>query len=497
MQVVWYKRDLRLRDHAPLAAAAQAGPVLCLYVYEPELLQSEEFDQAHFDFIEECLAELDANLRRHGAWLTTRTGRMPDVLDALHAHTPIHALHSHEETGNQITYDRDRRVGAWARQQQVPWHEYPQTGVIRRLKTRDGWAARWARRMREAQAPLPARLTPVTGIDVAARPAASALGVKAVQRPERMRGGEAQAHEVLETFLDHRGVNYRKDMSSPVAGWEGCSRLSPYLAWGAISIKQVYQATRARKDAMRALEQNGGEVDRRWFGSLQSFEARLRWHCHFTQKLEDEPRLEFENLARVYDGLREDAFDEDRFDAYCAGQTGYPMVDACIRALQAGGWINFRMRAMLVSFSSYHLWLHWRRPGLFLGRLFLDFEPGIHWSQTQMQSGTTGINTVRIYSPRKQVLDQDPDGLFVRKYVPELAAFPNAFLAEPHLDPREQQARAGCVIGRDYPAPIVDHATAYKEARDRVYRVRRTAEARAEAQRVVKKHGSRKSPARR
>jgi deoxyribodipyrimidine photo-lyase len=215
------------------------------------------------------------------------------------------------------------------------------------------------------------------------------------------------------------------------------------------------------------------------------------------QKLEDETRLEFTNLATYMDGLREQSFREDRFEAWARGETGFPMVDACMRALLATGWVNFRMRAMLMSFASYDLWLHWRRPGLHLARHFLDFEPGIHWSQVQMQSGSTGINTLRTYSPTKQLRDHDPTGVFVRRWVPELARVPDEHLAEPWKMPSEAQVRAGCTIGRDYPRPIVDHNTAIAEARARIMRLRRGPEARAEASGIVKKHGSRRGPVRR
>jgi deoxyribodipyrimidine photo-lyase len=144
------------------------------------------------------------------------------------------------------------------------------------------------------------------------------------------------------------------------------------------------------------------------------------------------------------------------------------MVDACMRQLRATGWLNFRMRAMLVSFAAYHLWLHWREPGLFLARQFLDFEPGIHWSQMQMQSGTTGINTLRIYSPTKQALDHDPHGLYIRQWVPEIGT-------------------------ASYPPPIVDERAAVSAAKDQLYGLRRTHEAHAEAGAIQHKHGSRKS----
>ena len=212
------------------------------------------------------------------------------------------------------------------------------------------------------------------------------------------------------------------------------------------------------------------------------------------QKLEDEPSIEYHNMNRAYDGLREDEWDEARFQAWANGRTGYPMVDACMRALIKGGWINFRMRAMLVSFACYHLWLHWRKPAQHLARLFQDFEPGIHYAQTQMQAGTTGINTVRIYSPAKQVLDQDPRGVFIRRYCPELEGIPEQFMAEPHTMPLRLQLKAGCVIGRDYPAPIVDHGKAYQSARKRMHRIRGDKRTREASRKVYQKHGSRRRP---
>ncbi len=167
------------------------------------------------------------------------------------------------------------------------------------------------------------------------------------------------------------------------------------------------------------------------------------------------------------------------------------MVDASIRALELGGWINFRMRAMLMSFASYHLWLDWRPTSIELARLFLDYEPGIHYPQAQMQSGTTGINTLRIYSPAKQALDHDPTGAFIRRYVPELEPVPDEYLAEPHLMPPLLAKMIGFEIGRDYPEPIVDHRAAYRHARDRMDSVVQSEEGRQEARRVLLKHAGR------
>ena len=272
--------------------------------------------------------------------------------------------------------------------------------------------------------------------------------------------------------------------------------MSAYLAYGNISIKRVYQSTVERVAELKALRKSGETIEPSWLQSLSSFQGRLRWHCHFTQKLEDEPSIEFRNINTAYDGLRESEFNEAYYQAWCAGRTGYPMVDACMRALEQTGWINFRMRAMLVSFSSYHLWLHWRRPAVHLARLFLDYEPGIHYNQVQMQAGVTGINTVRIYSPIKQVLDQDPQGRFIRQYVPELEGVPDQHLSEPQRMTPMEQSLYGCRIGQDYPLPIVDHKEAYQAARTRMHRVKRSTAAKAEAENVYQKHGSRRRPRR-
>ncbi|MEM7730960.1 MAG: FAD-binding domain-containing protein, partial [Pseudomonadota bacterium] len=181
--------------------------------------------------------------------------------------------------------------------------------------------------------------------------------------------------------------------------------------------------------------------------------------------------------------LRPEPNDPERLERFAEGRTGYPFVDACMRSLHAVGWINFRMRAMLMSFASYDLWLPWQRTGTVLARLFTDYEPGIHWTQAQMQSGETGINAVRIYSPIKQSYDQDPDGAFIRRWVPELAHLSGKDLHEPwRLD----------ALPDGYPERIVDHASAAREAKSRIYTVRRQADARAEAEDVFQRHGSRK-----
>lgn len=245
-------------------------------------------------------------------------------------------------------------------------------------------------------------------------------------------------------------------------------------------MRECYQATQQR---VAELSDDNSADGKAWRASLKSFIGRLHWHCHFMQKLETEPEMEFRPVARAYEGMRPATLPEWN-TAFAQGQTGFPFVDACMRSLIATGWINFRMRAMLMSFACYDLFMPWQEAGAILGRLFTDYEPGIHWTQSQMQSGETGINTLRIYSPIKQGRDHDPDGKFIRQWVPELKHLSGNSVHEPWLH--------GGADG--YPDPQVDHKTATKAARDAIWAIRRTSEAKTEAAGVLIRHGSRRRP---
>lgn len=483
MNVLWLKKDLRVEDHEPLAKALSNGPTLALFVIEPQWLRSPEFSERHLSFALESLEDLKGPLFQRGVPLLIRVGEVIEILSSLNKKYGIRAIYSHEETGLNWTFQRDLQVKEWAAFHSIHWEESRQFGVRRGRLNRDHW-----QRFRDSVVarPLvvPGSQTPLSGMI----PDQVPWDLLKPQKQSFFTGGIRAGREILEGFLYDRGLHYLGGISSPISAFECSSRLSPYLTWGNISLRQVHHALQARR---RSLESQRTPVGLKWKKSLDSFESRLWWHCHFIQKLETEPEIEFQNFNRGFDGLRETEFREDLFEAWCKGETGFPMIDACMRALHQEGWINFRMRAMLMSFAAYQLWLHWRKPAQFLAKQFVDFEPGIHFSQVQMQSGVTGINTIRIYSPSKQAKDQDPEGLFIKKYVPELGSLDSQDWVEPENIPPLVAISKGFVPGKTYPLPVVDPKESYQRAKERMFLWRKRFEVVKAAQGVFKKHGSR------
>lgn len=490
LHIVWFKRDLRIADHAALSAACNTGAVLPLFVWEPTVWAGEDYAAQHAQFIAESLVELKQQLQTIGLNLVESSLGIVEVLNSIIPQHPIAAIYSHEETGNGNTFTVDIAVAEWCIANRVTWVELPQNGVVRRLKSRNYWNGVWEKRMNAPQDVLPKQCIAAPQINL---PVANTIQINGVDKPQRQQGGRSQGLALLGSFLNGRAARYRGGISSPIKAVTAGSRLSPYLAWGALSMREVVQASRLQQ---RKISENPQQYPRSLNAGLVGFESRLHWHCHFMQKLESEPALEFENLHHAHDGMRDehlvDIDAQKRLNAWCKGETGWPLVDACMAMLRATGWINFRMRAMLMSTASYLYWLHWRETGLHLAREFLDYEPGIHWSQSQMQSGTTGINTLRIYNPIKQAMDQDPEGKFVRHWLPSLKNVPTTWIFQPWLMPPNLQLQYGCVIERDYPAPLVTIEQALREARSKISSARSAKDHNLETASIIKKHASRK-----
>lgn len=482
IHIVWFKRDLRVADHAPLTHAAGQGRLLPLYIIEPAFWQLPDSSRRHWHIIHDSLTDLAGDLAARGAPLIIRTGEACRVLEALKTQLGPFTLHSHEESGNAWTYRRDITVAAWCRAAGVAWHEYGSGGVVRRLSGRDGWAAQRDARMRAPILPAPAALSPVPGMESEPLPRKDDALFGAPIPGTVQASGRREAEKTLTSFLKERAKGYMLTISKPGTSARHCSRLSAHLTFGALSIREVEQATQSKISSLRG---NDDPDAAPFIRNLEAFLSRIAWHCHFIQKLEQQPDIEHRCMHSAFEGMREPHFREDFFEAWKTGHTGYPLIDACMRSLHENGWLTFRMRAMLVSFASYDLWLDWRRTAPFLAQLFSDYEPGIHYSQFQMQSGVTGINAVRMYNPIKQSLDHDPQGKFIRRYLPELKNVPDAFIHEPW---RMETPPA------HYPPPIVEHEAAIKHARAEISKRWKQQDFREEARAVNQRLGSRNRP---
>ena len=469
INIFWFKRDLRLLDNEPLNnAVSQKEKLLLIYCFEPSLKKNRHYSTKHWNFIKESINDLNIFLKNIDTHIHTYNKEITDVLKEIQEKFIVKKIFSHNETGLNVTFERDILLKEFCQNNSIQWEEEINNGVFRGLKNRKNWIKKWRDHMKSPVVLFKGEKNDFINIK-------KKQNFKVKDSKILQKGGVSSGIKYLDSFLDSRHTKYQNNISKPEASRTSCSRLSPYMSWGNISTRYAWQ--RAKEQI-----QNGKSKFQ-----LNGFTSRLRWQAHFIQKFEMECQMEFRSVNKGYQNLVK-PINKKFISAWEKGKTGYPLVDASMRCVVETGYLNFRMRALLVSFLTHHLWQPWQSGVIHLARNFLDFEPGIHYSQFQMQAGETGINMIRIYNPTKNAKEHDKEGVFIKKWIPELKKIPTPLLFEPWKMSLIDQETYECKIGKDYPNPIVEISETYKYAASKLWSIKSDPKVKEESSRILQKH---------
>lgn len=474
LNIVWLKRDLRTSDHEPFFHAEQhEHDYLPIYIFEPSINAHPDTSLRHRQFVYHSILDMNTTLQPFNRKVHVFYAEAEEVFAYLTEHYSVSNVFSYQESGVKVSWDRDKAVNSLLKKKGVNWQEFENQSVKRGVNHRKGWDKEWymyahSERIKNdfSNGRLMIKKSPFD-FDISKQ-------YELKNYPKQYQpAGESFAHKYLKSFLEKRGKNYSKHISSPQKSRLSCSRLSTYLAWGNISVREVFQAVKSAP--------NYSSHKRAFDACL----ARLKWRSHFIQKFETDCSYELYCINKGYEKMEYENNDE-LLQRWKEGKTGFPLVDASMRCLINNGWINFRMRAMLVSFLCHHLNQDWRRGVYHIAQLFLDYEPGIHFTQFQMQAGVTGINSIRIYNPIKQSIEKDADGEFIKNWVSELKEIDPPFVHRPwELTPIDLLSMG---LTLDYPPPIVEPVKAVQTSRAQLWRLRKDPLVKEESRRLLQVH---------
>lgn len=476
----WFRRDLRLHDNTALSAAVHdsGGAVLPVFIFDERLLRGRFAGAARTRFLLEALHELDIGLRELGSRLIVRRGdpqrELADLLEASGA--------------GGVYWNRDYSPFAVRRDSAIKQELREQGYTARSFKdaviwecdeimTQNGspytvytpYARRW-RALVDAQPILvqaaPERLQ-TADFDLAALaapiPGLADLGLQTDQ--QAIPGGESHARRLLDEFTDlrraHAIANYAAERDLPAL--PGTSRLSAHLRLGSVSPRACLAA------ALAAADRGRNDV----LPGVNTWVSELAWRDFYVQVLYHHPHVLRGAFKQQYDAI-DWQNNEDWFAAWCAGRTGYPIVDAAMRQLNSEAWMHNRARMIVASFLTKDLLIDWRWGEAYFMQQLVDGDPAANnggW-QWAAGTGTDAQPYFRIFNPTSQGQKFDPDGAYVHRYVPELATVPPKHIHAPWRMAEADQRRFGVVIGRDYPEPLVDHKIQRERALE-LYKVAR------------------------
>jgi len=468
----WIRRDLRLADNSALYAAAQSGnAVIPLYIIDPVLIDSDRYRGPRVAFMLAGLEALAASLPNVGGRLIVRHGRPADVLPNFAREVGAQALHFNRDYSPYATA-RDTAVTTALQAQGVRVTSYKDLVLHEadEVISKGGkpynvytpFRNVWETLPKPAVLPMPSALDTPRDIRSDAIPKPEDHGSAPAAHPIA-EAGEAAARERLDTFIAAIIEEYKEERNIPAK--DGSSRLSPYLRWGMLSPRTVYDAAAA------ALERARTPAHR---DSVRAWINEVAWREFFYQVLARNPHVATSAFKPLYDTLTWERERSEQLAAWTAGQTGYPIVDAGMRQMHETGWMHNRLRLIVSSFLCKDLLIDYREGERVFMQHLLDGDlasnnGGWQWSAG---TGTDSAPYFRIFNPTSQGQRFDPGGEYIRQYVPELRNVPTEYIHEPHRMPDAVQREVGCIIGTDYPAPIVDHAEQRKRALAMYGRVR-------------------------
>jgi deoxyribodipyrimidine photo-lyase len=457
--IIWFRNDLRIHDHPALhAAAEESDRIVPVFICNDILLHGKHASANRNRFLLESLQDLAASLRDRGSDLVIRHGRPQEVLRSLAHETQAQRVHISDDF-TPYARKRDELVASVLAQDGIEFCRFPgrlmvddvqgiTTGAGTPFKVFTPFWKVWARVDRRPVLPLPAVCPLPEGITVGTLPALKDLTSEGTLSSDVAAGGEQAALRRLKTFLDDHINSYAAHHND--LGADGSSRLSPYLHFGCLSA--------------RTIEDQLGQGE-----GADAFHRQLAWRDFYQYILwhfPDNAHQEYQARYRQFGWSDDPAL----LDAWQDGQTGYPVVDAAMRQLKQEGWMHNRGRLIVGSFLTKDLGLDWRLGEAHFMHWLLDGDEANNNGNWQWIA-SVGVDPApvfrRLYNPTSQQASYDPQGAYVRRYVPELANVDDAYLAEPWKMSDEQQQQAGCIIGKDYPAPVVDHAQARRAALER------------------------------